>query len=254
MLTEIPETINYADTSEAHFFFGHTYEPAVPYNLINRPKPGAMLDQEATAPDPSECKAPVLPAPVTTRRGNSGGGGGGGGYSQYTSGLEATRAGASAGGGSGRAGQYAGGRAATGAAAAATAPAVVAGIPPKYAVTTASSLEDFIPGMQVTDYQTVTQLRDKVKKMLGADHLRGFPGAQVVSLDGRNLFFLADRRLDYRVTWKADGVRYMMLITKVRGRGWGSFGCYWCRVWCVYRCWVKFVVPCRFFYFSSVAG
>ena len=38
----------------------------------------------------------------------------------------------------------------------------------------------------------------------------GFPGAQPVSLDRENLAFLSQRA--YKVSWKADGTRYMMLI------------------------------------------
>ncbi|KAJ8356067.1 hypothetical protein SKAU_G00188610 [Synaphobranchus kaupii] len=38
----------------------------------------------------------------------------------------------------------------------------------------------------------------------------GFPGAQPVSMDRRNLRFLEQKA--YKVSWKADGTRYMMLI------------------------------------------
>lgn len=38
----------------------------------------------------------------------------------------------------------------------------------------------------------------------------GFPGAQPVSMDRRNLQFLEQKA--YKVSWKADGTRYMMLI------------------------------------------
>ena len=38
----------------------------------------------------------------------------------------------------------------------------------------------------------------------------GFPGCQPVSMDKQNLVFLAER--PYKVSWKADGTRYMMLI------------------------------------------
>uniref|UniRef100_A0A8C9TD69 mRNA-capping enzyme n=1 Tax=Scleropages formosus TaxID=113540 RepID=A0A8C9TD69_SCLFO len=38
----------------------------------------------------------------------------------------------------------------------------------------------------------------------------GFPGAQPVSMDRRNLHFLEQK--GYKVSWKADGTRYMMLI------------------------------------------
>lgn len=41
---------------------------------------------------------------------------------------------------------------------------------------------------------------------------RGFPGSQPVSMDLKNIAFLQQK--PYRVSWKADGTRYMMLILK----------------------------------------
>ena len=38
----------------------------------------------------------------------------------------------------------------------------------------------------------------------------GFPGAQPVSMDRENMQNLA--KMPYKVSWKADGTRYMMLI------------------------------------------
>lgn len=40
----------------------------------------------------------------------------------------------------------------------------------------------------------------------------GFPGSQPVSMDVNNVRLLNDK--PYRVSWKADGTRYMMLILK----------------------------------------
>lgn len=40
----------------------------------------------------------------------------------------------------------------------------------------------------------------------------GFPGCQPVSMDMNNITFLHKKL--YRVSWKADGTRYMMLILK----------------------------------------
>lgn len=40
----------------------------------------------------------------------------------------------------------------------------------------------------------------------------GFPGSQPVSMDMNNLRLLSEK--PYRVSWKADGTRYMMLILK----------------------------------------
>lgn len=39
---------------------------------------------------------------------------------------------------------------------------------------------------------------------------RGFPGSQPVSMDIKNIQFLAEK--EYMVSWKADGTRYMLLI------------------------------------------
>lgn len=40
----------------------------------------------------------------------------------------------------------------------------------------------------------------------------GFPGSQPVSMDMKNIRLLSEK--PYRVSWKADGARYMMLILK----------------------------------------
>lgn len=40
----------------------------------------------------------------------------------------------------------------------------------------------------------------------------GFPGSQPISMDMRNIALLSQK--PYRVSWKADGTRYMMLIQK----------------------------------------
>ncbi len=37
-----------------------------------------------------------------------------------------------------------------------------------------------------------------------------FPGAQPVSMDQRNIYFLSQKK--YKVSWKADGTRYLMLV------------------------------------------
>lgn len=42
----------------------------------------------------------------------------------------------------------------------------------------------------------------------------GFPGAQPVSMDRQNITLL--RNKPYKVSWKADGTRYMMLISKAQ--------------------------------------
>jgi hypothetical protein len=49
------------------------------------------------------------------------------------------------------------------------------------------------------------------KEEVAAERVR-FPGSQPVSLDRTNIELLRHKR--YRVTWKADGTRYMLLICK----------------------------------------
>ena len=39
---------------------------------------------------------------------------------------------------------------------------------------------------------------------------KGFPGSQPVSMDRENLSYITEQK--YKVSWKADGTRYMMLI------------------------------------------
>ncbi|XP_071804447.1 mRNA-capping enzyme-like [Asterias amurensis] len=61
----------------------------------------------------------------------------------------------------------------------------------------------------VTEYQTVNRLRQQISRMAGWPK-QGFPGCQPVSLDNKNLAALKHK--PYKVSWKADGIRYMMLI------------------------------------------
>lgn len=63
----------------------------------------------------------------------------------------------------------------------------------------------------VTDQPRLGELQRKVQDMCGWEK-SGFPGAQPVSMDRNNLKLLQD--MSYRVSWKADGTRYMMLINK----------------------------------------
>ncbi|XP_055842507.1 mRNA-capping enzyme [Episyrphus balteatus] len=63
----------------------------------------------------------------------------------------------------------------------------------------------------VTDEPRLGELQLKVQNMCGWEN-SGFPGAQPVSMDRKNLNFLAEK--PYMVSWKADGTRYMMLINK----------------------------------------
>ncbi|KAH8266560.1 hypothetical protein KR018_001419, partial [Drosophila ironensis] len=67
-----------------------------------------------------------------------------------------------------------------------------------------------VPGVrQVCDQPRLGDLQRKVQDWC---HWRktGFPGAQPVSMDRNNIKRLSE--IPYRVSWKADGTRYMMLI------------------------------------------
>lgn len=69
-----------------------------------------------------------------------------------------------------------------------------------------------IQGVQlVTDQPRLGKLQAMVQKMCKFDG-SGFPGSQPVSMDMKNIQLLAEK--PYRVSWKADGTRYMMLIHK----------------------------------------
>ncbi|XP_004536441.1 mRNA-capping enzyme [Ceratitis capitata] len=69
-----------------------------------------------------------------------------------------------------------------------------------------------VPGVVlVTDQPRLGELQLKVQQMCGWKK-SGFPGAQPVSMDRNNIKRLHE--IPYRVSWKADGSRYMMLINK----------------------------------------
>lgn len=61
----------------------------------------------------------------------------------------------------------------------------------------------------VLDQPRLSQIQQKCQRMSGW-RSTGFPGAQPVSMDNQNLVFIKQKR--YKVTWKADGMRYMTLI------------------------------------------
>ncbi|XP_052757830.1 mRNA-capping enzyme [Galleria mellonella] len=71
----------------------------------------------------------------------------------------------------------------------------------------------FVPGVRgVEPFNTqprLSEVQRKTQKFCEWDKT-GFPGAQPVSMDVTNLRKLHEK--PYRVSWKADGVRYMMLI------------------------------------------
>lgn len=69
-----------------------------------------------------------------------------------------------------------------------------------------------VPGVTlVTDQPRLSQLQHLVQDMCEWKST-GFPGSQPVSMDQQNIKLLHQK--PYRVSWKADGTRYMMLINK----------------------------------------
>ena len=61
----------------------------------------------------------------------------------------------------------------------------------------------------IVDEKELSRIRIKVQRMVGTN-LRGFPGAQPVSMTRSNIQLLSVMK--YMVSWKADGTRYMLLI------------------------------------------
>jgi mRNA-capping enzyme len=61
----------------------------------------------------------------------------------------------------------------------------------------------------VTAQSELQRIQQKVQDFCGLQ-TKGFPGSQPVSMDINNIKLLKER--PYRVSWKADGTRYMMLI------------------------------------------
>ncbi|KAI8034172.1 mRNA-capping enzyme [Drosophila gunungcola] len=67
-----------------------------------------------------------------------------------------------------------------------------------------------VPGVrQVSDQPRLGDLQRKVQDWCQWNK-NGFPGSQPVSMDSNNIKRLSE--IPYRVSWKADGTRYMMLI------------------------------------------
>lgn len=67
-----------------------------------------------------------------------------------------------------------------------------------------------VPGVTpFTEQPKVFHLQQKVSRMCSFSG-KGFPGSQPVSMDNNNISLLQMK--PYRVSWKADGTRYLMLI------------------------------------------
>ncbi len=76
------------------------------------------------------------------------------------------------------------------------------------------SFMDGVPGViPITNCDEVTAIRRKVQQLVDQDSDKeSFVGLQPVSMDRNNIKLLAEK--PYRVSWKADGTRYMMFIEK----------------------------------------
>ncbi|XKL60565.1 hypothetical protein PGB90_007622 [Kerria lacca] len=69
---------------------------------------------------------------------------------------------------------------------------------------------DGVPGVDaVTDREKVYEVHAKIRELTGSE-IDSFVGSQPVSMNKTNMTFLAEK--PYRVSWKADGTRYMMFI------------------------------------------
>ncbi|XP_046620250.1 mRNA-capping enzyme [Neodiprion virginianus] len=67
-----------------------------------------------------------------------------------------------------------------------------------------------VPGVKpLVEQPKLSKIQQKVQEMCGWER-SGFPGSQPVSMDTENIKLL--HKKPYRVSWKADGTRYMMLI------------------------------------------
>ncbi|KAI0231116.1 mRNA-capping enzyme [Lamellibrachia satsuma] len=74
----------------------------------------------------------------------------------------------------------------------------------------AQFMDGAVPSVtKVTAQPQLSQIQRMVQKMVGWSR-SGFPGAQPVSMDCQNISFL--HKKPYKVSWKADGTRYMMLV------------------------------------------
>ncbi|CAH1784913.1 unnamed protein product [Owenia fusiformis] len=77
----------------------------------------------------------------------------------------------------------------------------------------AKFMDGLIPSVEsVTSQPMLSQLQQRCQKMTNFKQ-SGFPGSQPVSMDIDNMDFL--RTKPYKVSWKADGTRYLMLIDGV---------------------------------------
>lgn len=72
---------------------------------------------------------------------------------------------------------------------------------------------EFMKGVEgvtpILDMRELTRIRQKIKAFVGYNGA-GFPGAQPVSMMCANMRYLGEKK--YKVSWKADGTRYMLLI------------------------------------------
>ena len=69
---------------------------------------------------------------------------------------------------------------------------------------------DGVPGVSLVKNQSRLESLQRTVQDMCKWKKAGFPGCQPVSMDVKNIFFLQQK--PYKVSWKADGTRYMMLI------------------------------------------
>ncbi|EFX79220.1 hypothetical protein DAPPUDRAFT_128585 [Daphnia pulex] len=72
----------------------------------------------------------------------------------------------------------------------------------------AKFMEGILKVNLVTDMEITSRVQNRIKDLTGLKS-SGFPGCQPVSMDRRNIQLLKN---PYKVSWKADGTRYMMFI------------------------------------------
>jgi len=82
--------------------------------------------------------------------------------------------------------------------------------PQKHKKQTSKFMEGVGGVTPVTLQPQLNQIQKKIQQMCGWRTRNGFPGSQPVSMSRDNMCLL--QQMPYKVSWKADGTRYMMLI------------------------------------------
>ncbi|CAL4124966.1 unnamed protein product [Meganyctiphanes norvegica] len=74
----------------------------------------------------------------------------------------------------------------------------------------AIDMEEISNVNQISDRSLLLEIQQRIKNIVGYTRYPGFPGCLPISLKHENISNL--RKYPYKVSWKADGTRYMMLI------------------------------------------